>query len=326
MVMANDTTGGLGDVSTLRGEAPLFSVIVPTFNRAHLIEQTLDSVFAQRFTSYELIVVDDGSTDATLALLRALEPRLTVLSQPNCGPAAARNLGAGKAHGAYLAFLDSDDVWFPWTLEVYARILRETGNPAFLAGRPHRFGAGKVGGAVEEGGARWASFADYLASGDRWRWYGVSSFVLSRRCFLKAGGFAPKFRVGEDADLSLRLGAEPGFVQVLAPATFGYREHADNMSGASQALFEAASKLVDAELAGSYPGGNGRRRERRRILARQVRPAAIGAVRGGTIAGGFTLYGQTFFWQLATGAWRFLFGFPLLAAFYAVAPSHGSRA
>jgi cellulose synthase/poly-beta-1,6-N-acetylglucosamine synthase-like glycosyltransferase len=299
---------------------PMFSVVIPTFNRADLIEQALQSVFGQRFTSYEVIVVDDGSTDSTVRLLRPLEPRLRIFTQPNRGPGAARNLGAAQAHGPYLAFLDSDDIWFPWTLEIYARILRQTGNPTFLAGRPHRFGTGAPSDAAEEGEAHWVSFADYLASSDQWCWYGVSSFVVSRTHFLKAGGFAPEFRVGEDADLSLRLGTEPGFVQVTAPATFGYREHTGNMSSEPQALLDAALKVTRAELAGVYPGGRRRRRERWRILTRQVRPAAIASLRVGTIGRGFNLYTKTFVWQLATGSWRFLLGFPLLAAFYAVAP------
>jgi glycosyltransferase involved in cell wall biosynthesis len=298
---------------------PMFSVVIPTFNRARLLEQTLNSVFAQRFTSYELIVVDDGSTDSTVQLLRSLEPRLTFLTQPNRGPASARNLGASQARGIYLAFLDSDDVWFSWTLEVYARILRETANPSFLAGRPYRFRTGVAPDVAETHNLRWKSFTDYLASGDEWRWYGASSFVLARSQFRDIGGFSPQFRAAEDPDLCLRLGIAPGFVQVTAPATFGYREHAEHVSSGARYAVEGALNLVNAELIGAYPGGKERRRERWRILTRHVRPAAIAAIRGGLIKCALTLYGNTFVWQLAVGAWRFVFGFPLLSVFYAIA-------
>jgi hypothetical protein len=283
-------------------------------------------VFAQRFTSYELIVVDDGSTDSTACILRSLEPRLTHFAQPNRGPASARNFGASRARGAYLAFLESDDVWFPWTLELYARVLQEAGNPAFLAGRPHRFRTETPNDVDESCDAHWIRFGDYLASGDQWRWFGASSFVVARRHFIDIGGFAPDFRVGEDADLSLRLGTEPGFVQIIAPETFGYREHTFNMSSGPQPLLEAASKLVAAELSGEYPGGAQRRRERWRILARHTRPAAIASLQGGMVGPGFTLYARTFVWQLAIGGWRFLFGFPLLFIFYALVRSRSPKA
>ena len=221
-----EPAAGTSSIAAARAQEhePLFSVVVPTFNRVDLLKQTLASVFAQRFTSYELIVVDDGSTDLTDRFLRSLEPRLTYFTQANRGPASARNLGASRARGAYLAFLDSDDVWFPWTLELYAWVLQETGNPVFLAGWPLRFRAVAPPDVVENREARWTRFTDYLASGDQWRWFGVSSFVVARRRFLDIGGFTAEFRVGEDADLSLRLGVEPGFVQITAPATFGYRD------------------------------------------------------------------------------------------------------
>jgi len=325
--MTGNKTGISSDaLDQAAGDEPLFSVVIPAFNRVDLLEQTLNSVFAQRFTSYELIVVDDGSTDSTVDFLRSLEPRLTFLTQSNRGPASARNLGVSRARGAYLAFLDSDDVWFPWTLELYARVLKETGNPVFLAGWPHRFRTEAPDDVLEGHEAHWTRFTDYLASGDRWRWFGVSSFVLARRQFLKIGGFRPEFRVGEDADLTMRLGIEPDFVQITAPVTFGYREHEDNMSRGPLPLLDAACKLVDAELAGIYPGGALRQRERRQILSRHTRPAAIASLQGGLVGRGVTLYVRTFIWQFAAGAWRFLLGFPLLAVLYAVKPVQGPKA
>src|SRR5262245_47305484 len=92
-------------------EMPLFSVVIPSFNRVALLATTLKSVFAQRFTDFEIIVVDDGSTDATMDYLESLEHRVKVFGQQNQGPGAARNRGARHSGGAYLAFLDSDDLW-----------------------------------------------------------------------------------------------------------------------------------------------------------------------------------------------------------------------
>lgn len=99
--------------------APLISVIIPTFNRSYCLAETLDSVLRQSFTNYELIVVDDGSTDATPQLLgQYADPgHLTYLKTLHAGPSAARNAGIEVSRGDYIAFLDSDDLWDPRKLE-----------------------------------------------------------------------------------------------------------------------------------------------------------------------------------------------------------------
>ena len=100
---------------------PAISVVVPTFNREHLLPGALASVRAQAFRDLEVIVVDDGSTDGTRALVEAIagaDPRFRYHHQPNGGAAAARNAGLDQAIGTYVAFLDSDDAWRPWHLEL----------------------------------------------------------------------------------------------------------------------------------------------------------------------------------------------------------------
>jgi len=90
---------------------PAVSVVVPTFNRAHLINRALQSVVSQTHASLDLIVVDDGSTDNTCERVRTDYPHATLLSQSNQGVSAARNLGISVAQGDWIAFLDSDDSW-----------------------------------------------------------------------------------------------------------------------------------------------------------------------------------------------------------------------
>src|SRR5262249_33550585 len=127
------------DMNQIASKMPLFSVIVPTFNRAALLVNTLESVFSQRFRDFEIIVVDDGSTDETMDYLHSLGKQVRVFRQSNWGAGAARNLGARRAQGEYLAFLDSDDLWFPWTLEVYRDVIRERRDPSFIAGKRYLF-------------------------------------------------------------------------------------------------------------------------------------------------------------------------------------------
>ena len=102
-------------MATYRGL--LVSVIIPTYNRWPMLGQAVESVLAQTAGGYELIVVDDGSTDETRCRLADYGSRLTVLTQRNRGVSAARNLGASRASGGYLAFLDSDDLWHPGKLQ-----------------------------------------------------------------------------------------------------------------------------------------------------------------------------------------------------------------
>jgi glycosyltransferase involved in cell wall biosynthesis len=102
---------------------PLVSVIMPTFNRADTIRRAIRSVQAQTFTNWELIVVDDGSTDNTVALIEGRHPRLKIIRQENQGTAGARNAGLSASAGSYIAFLDSDDEWLPHHLELSVSFL-----------------------------------------------------------------------------------------------------------------------------------------------------------------------------------------------------------
>ena len=106
-----------------------FSVVMPVYNRAKYLRQAIDSVLSQTFTDYELIAVDDGSTDDSPEILKSYGNRITVVRQPNQGPEVARNTGAALAQGEYLAFLDSDDIFSPHVLETYDRIIRAFDSP-----------------------------------------------------------------------------------------------------------------------------------------------------------------------------------------------------
>jgi glycosyltransferase involved in cell wall biosynthesis len=98
-------------------ERPLVSVIIPAFNSAAWIRESLKSVFDQSYDPIEVIVVDDGSTDGTAEIARRFDTRIKVFEQTRKGPAAARNLAASKASGSYFAFVDADDVWLPGKLQ-----------------------------------------------------------------------------------------------------------------------------------------------------------------------------------------------------------------
>ncbi len=96
---------------------PAVSVIIPTYNRGWILKEAIDSVLAQEFTDYELIVVDDGSTDDTRAILDSYGQNIIVLAHANEGVSAARNRGIAESRAQLVAFLDSDDLWLPQKLE-----------------------------------------------------------------------------------------------------------------------------------------------------------------------------------------------------------------
>jgi glycosyltransferase involved in cell wall biosynthesis len=110
------------------------SVIVPTYNRRETIQAAIASVQRQTFADWELIVVDDGSTDDTADLIEGSDPRLVLIRQKNQGVNAARNTAMLRARGRYIAFLDSDDEWLPHHLELSTAFFRAFPGEDFLSG------------------------------------------------------------------------------------------------------------------------------------------------------------------------------------------------
>ena len=302
---------------------PFFSVVIPVYNRADLVCPTLDSVAGQTHDSWELLVVDDGSTDGTLAMLeeyrQRLGDRMQVLQQSNAGPGAARNRGIAAARGRYVAFLDSDDLWFPWTLEFYRRALEAHDFPAFLAGAPLVFEqrtqweeARQTAAPATLESARIESFPDYLAAGEPARWYSVSSFVM-RRDALADKAFCSRPINAEDIDFTLQMGVEPGFVDVQSPATFGYREHSASIMADYLRTVQGVEFLLDNERHNRYPGGAARQRERRVMLSRHIRPALLEFLRRGYRRRAWRAFAQMLPWHLQLRRARFLLGFALVS-------------
>jgi len=124
----------------------LFSIVVPTYNRAHLISPTIDSILAQAFKNFELIIVDDGSTDNTEEVIQKyLSDRVHYYKIENAERAAARNYGTSKAKGEYINWFDSDDIMFPDNLQVAANMVAKYKHPEIFAqGFLYRDTSGRV--------------------------------------------------------------------------------------------------------------------------------------------------------------------------------------
>jgi glycosyltransferase involved in cell wall biosynthesis len=294
---------------------PLFSIVIPTYNRRALLEETLRSVWAQDLKDYEVIVVDDGSDDGSREYLASQADRLVLIAQEHRGPGIARNAAIARAKGEYLAFLDSDDLLMPWALSTYAAVIARDAKPAFICGSVRRFGNPAELGDVRPGELDACPFHDYLSSGDRMRWYGMSSFVLRREAVVAAGGFTTAPINGEDFDLALRVGDARGFVELRSPVTVGYREHAGGFRHVADKTLATLDFLWEQERQGRYPGGAERNKERWRILTIPMRSNSVACLRDGRRTQAWQLYRRSFSWHLALGRWKYLLGFPVMALF-----------
>jgi glycosyltransferase involved in cell wall biosynthesis len=116
-------------------EPPLISIVIPIYNAAAFLDETLASVFAQDYRPIDVIAVDDGSTDDSLAIAQSWRPALRLLHQANAGAAAARNRGIEAARGAYIAFIDADDLWPEGKLQRQVGVLQARPDLHFVMGR-----------------------------------------------------------------------------------------------------------------------------------------------------------------------------------------------
>lgn len=289
-----------------------FSVIIPTHNRAGFLAETLESVFAQEERDFEIIVVDDGSTDATPEILRRYAGKIEILRQENRGPAAARNLGIDRARGEYVAFLDSDDRWFPWTLALYREAIERNGSPAMIAGTHVDFHDGAQPPIPERTPVELRAFADYLATAKAALWLGTCGVAIKTEALRKVGGFATHAFNAEDSDLWLRLGTQPGFVHIASPAVFAYRRHPASAVASLRKSFLGTMEMIRRESSGGYPGGESRCVERFEILTRHTRPLSVACARGSLVREAAKIYAGTFAWNLRLLRLRYLAAMPFL--------------
>ncbi|MBI5162506.1 MAG: glycosyltransferase family 2 protein [Magnetospirillum sp.] len=189
------------------------SVVTPAFNNAATIGRALASIAAQTVKPREAIVVDDGSSDATLGAVTAMAPhmggvRLRLFRQANAGAGAARNRAIAAASGTWLAFLDADDAWLP---EKIARSLEVTAGQDLVMSSHNLFGVDAAGEHLIDSRARWLANPDAPYRTLFLRGFISSSTVLVRRdAVVAVGGFDDTLRSAQDYELWLAVLAEAG--------------------------------------------------------------------------------------------------------------------
>lgn len=185
------------------------SVLVPTYNRANVIGRSIDSVLAQTFSDYEIIIVDDGSSDNTEDVVRQYVNKMPdrikyVRLNKNNGAAAARNAGAKQATGYYLAFLDDDDEWHPDKLEIQLRPMLDDDSVDLTFSCMARY-QGEELLYVVNGGIKWEKIRDNFLQKQLFDNYiGTPSMIIKRRSFLDMGGFNEDLGSMEDWEFAIR--------------------------------------------------------------------------------------------------------------------------
>lgn len=233
---------------------PIFSVVIPTYNRRQLLEQSIESVARQTLDDYEIIVVDDGSDDDTRRFLATISDRVRVVHQQNLGPGAARNAGAALATGQYIAFLDSDDLWYRNTLSTIDEIVHSYLNPAIvqicpakeLDGSPGREAIGEF--VVFD-------FVDVLTAAEHLSIMGSGATFVRRDVWNSSHGFICDRVVGEDIAFLMQIADCGPYVMIQSPKLFIYRQHTGNTTGPMKYWRDGVKALLREFRAGRLASG-----------------------------------------------------------------------
>lgn len=204
---------------------PTVSVIIPTYNRTRFISEAVESVLAQTYSDYEILVVDDGSIDNTKDVLLPYQDKVIYIYQKNQGVSAARNTGIRNSKGKYIAFLDSDDMWLPEKLEKQVEILDkypdismvysnisycdEKGRYIRTASKANMFQSGHIPEKV----LLWKVNCGYL-----------QTWLIRKSCFDEIGLLDTTFKMSEDREMSVRIAMNYNIYGLKEPLTM-VRQH-----------------------------------------------------------------------------------------------------
>lgn len=206
---------------------PKVSVIIPTYNRAARISRAINSVLSQTFNDYEIIIVDDGSTDDTAQVLKQFNGKIKYIFQENQGSAVARNRGIQEARGEYIAFLDSDDFWVPEKLTEQVRILESHPKVGIVYSRMPIINekGEKIG--MKPAGISGRNYQELL---EDWGDLPTSTVVTRKECFEKAGLFDHNLQTMQDIDMWIRIAKYYDLYEIENKVLAYYCRHAQQIT------------------------------------------------------------------------------------------------
>lgn len=229
---------------------PIISVIIPVYNGEKTIRKTIESVLSQTFEDFELIIIDDGSQDSTVAVINEIkDPRLQVFSFPNAGVSESRNRGLAKANGKYISFLDADDLWTSDKLEAQLKTLQA--NPKAAVAYSWTDWIDELGQFVHSG-------SHISATGDVYRKLLVRDFIESgsnplirSQALAEVGGFDKSLTTAADWDMWLRLAAHYHFC-VVPSVQILYRVAGNSMSSNVWKIETESLKVIERNFAQAH--------------------------------------------------------------------------
>lgn len=238
----------------LLGDAAV-SVVIPAYNYAQFLPESVGSVISQSHHALEVIIVDDGSTDSTPAVCAAFtDPRVRTVAQPNAGLSAARNTGIREARHGFIAFLDADDAWerdfLARVLARFSELTPRHGAVATAAARMDSAGKYVPGARFTFGRSGELTVHDFCLRNRPLS----SNIVVRREVFRECGDFDTTLRSSEDRDMWIRLTSRGWRFEFVDEPLARIRRHADNMSrNAPRMKLNSRRVLAKARDAGALP-------------------------------------------------------------------------
>lgn len=227
---------------------PLFSIIIPVFNAEETLDRTVHSVLDQSIADFELLLIDDGSTDRSLEKMldfASKDRRIRVVSQENRGVAATRNLGVELAQGTLIAFLDADDIWAHNKLERHASLHRRDrmiavscANVAFIGPKTEALDRAST---VSGMSFKSLTLHDLIAENPVCT---TSNLVVCRACFDAVGGFDESLRHAEDQEWLMRAAAAGYLIMGIDDLVVGYRASESGLSTDLDSMYRGWRKAV----------------------------------------------------------------------------------
>ena len=292
------------------------SVIIPSHNAAAYIAQTVASVLAQTMPDLELLLVDDGSTDSTVAIVAALgDARVRVMQQANGGVCKARNRGIAEARSPFICLLDHDDWWLPNKLQRQLEVLAQQPQAGVAYSSFERWYADPATGLFPppEGFDFSATPDDIDADFSGWVhhqflldcWMLTSTSMFRREVFARCGNFDESLPFSEDWDLWLRVARSFQFVQLRRPTTL-YRMHASQGSGHHRPV-DYRTRLLERTAAqyglASRDGRAITRQQFQHQLARYQADFGRGELHAGRVTSALAAYAHA--WRRHPTRWKY---------------------
>ncbi|WP_052691870.1 glycosyltransferase [Teredinibacter purpureus] len=217
----------------------LVSVVMPLYNGEKYVKQALDSALAQSYTNLEIVVIDDGSTDKSVDIVKEYGDKVTLVIQKNSGPASARNNGVEVANGKWIAFLDSDDIWLPNKLETQLAKMHDVVwsycDSCFMGGANDGLRDSELNNKFD------GSIIEPLI---RSNFIGTSGVIVDREVFRVCGGFDMQLRSIQDWDLWLRIAANNPISYTDEPLVL-YRVHSESTSRSARKTLPNHMRVIN---------------------------------------------------------------------------------